>query len=165
MSTIDDHADLARRLRVLEDERAVLDTLHRYGHSIDFGLESDWVDCFVDDAVYESRTDVPDRLASRRSGTGESTPTGVRHRGRAALVAFAAAHTRAPEHRHMHCLVEPRVVVTGDEATATSYFLRVDEKGDGREIKCFGRYLDRLVRCPDGRWRLRERIAELGSLG
>src|SRR5262249_35391909 len=43
------------RLDALEAERAILDTLYRYGHTIDYGDEAGWVDCFTTDAVYDVR--------------------------------------------------------------------------------------------------------------
>jgi hypothetical protein len=36
-----DVQELVRRLAALETERAILRTLYRYGHSIDYGLEQD----------------------------------------------------------------------------------------------------------------------------
>jgi hypothetical protein len=45
-----------------------------------------------------------------------------------------------------------------------SYLSVVMEHDDEPIVRVFGRYLDRLVRCPDGRWRFRERIAEVESM-
>jgi len=42
-----DVQELVRRLAALEAERAILRSLYRYGHSIDYGLEREWVDCFL----------------------------------------------------------------------------------------------------------------------
>src|SRR3989442_15385007 len=82
---------LARRLRLLEDERDILATLHQYGHALDYGAEADWVDCFTADAHYEVRE------------PGHGTAGSVRaYDGRDELTAFAARHTRAPEHFHKH---------------------------------------------------------------
>lgn len=138
--------DLDRRLTLLEDERAILALLARYGHSIDYGLEADWVDCFTADGVFDVR---------------RVDPAGERHVGREALAAFVADHTRAPAHLHKHVVVDPIVVVDGDEATAQSYFLRVDELRGAPVIRSFGRYHDRLARGGDGRWRIRERVADV----
>lgn len=35
------------RLRRLEDEKAILETLHAYGHHLDYGLEDAWIDCWT----------------------------------------------------------------------------------------------------------------------
>jgi hypothetical protein len=141
---------IEQRLRLLEDERAILATLYRYGHALDYGAEADWLDCFTADAGYE--------LHYRGAG---GHPT--HYQGRAELAAFVHGHSRAPERFHKHLLVEPIVEVTGGEAAATSYFLRVDDRDGERHIYAFGRYLDRLVRGPDRRWRFSRRIAEIES--
>src|ERR1700731_3867219 len=123
----------ARRLRVLEDERGVLATLHRYGHALDYGAEANWVDCFVADARYEVRE------------PGTETARRVRaYHGRDALAAFAARHTRAPERFHKHVVVDPIIAVDGDHATAVSYFLRLDDVDGERVVYAFGRYRDEL---------------------
>jgi hypothetical protein len=50
-----DVQELVKRLAALEEERAILRTLYRYGHSIDYGLELEWVDCFTEDGVFDVR--------------------------------------------------------------------------------------------------------------
>jgi len=143
--------DLEERLALLEAERAVLKTLHRYGHSIDYGDEDAWVDCFTEDGVFDVRARLshqPNRLVS----------------GREELRAFSERHTRAPELWHKHLLVEPLIEVDGDTATVVSYLAVVMEHEGEPLLRVFGRYRDRLVRCPDGRWRFRERIAEVESM-
>ena len=56
------------------------------------------------------------------------------------------------------------IEVDGDTATCSSYLAVVMEHDDEPILRVFGRYRDRLVRCPDGRWRFRERIAEVESM-
>lgn len=133
--------ELAQRLRLLEDEQAILDTLHAYGHGLDYGLEDRWMDCWAADAVLVW----PDR------------PT---MRGHAALRAAFRAHTHAPDAWHKHFVVAPRIQVSGDGASVQSMFARLDRYPTGPAVRSFGRYLDRLQRCADGRWRFTERIAE-----
>jgi ketosteroid isomerase-like protein len=143
--------DLEARVALLEAERAVLKTLHRYGHAIDYGDEEAWVDCFTEDGVFDIRARLshqPNRIVS----------------GRDELRAFIARHTRAPELWHKHLLVEPVIEVDGDTATCSSYLAVVMEHDDEPLLRVFGRYRDRLVRCPDGRWRFLERIAEVESM-
>jgi SnoaL-like domain len=147
---------LAARLRVLEDERAILATLYRYGHALDYGLEADWIDCFAAHGRYE--------LVYRSGGTG--TAAGTRptsYQGHDELAGFAANHSRAPERFHKHLLIEPVVTIDGDRASAASYFLRVDDLDGERVIYAFGRYLDELARGADGRWRFTTRVAEIES--
>jgi hypothetical protein len=137
-----DLSDILQRLQRIEDERAVLHTLHRYAHCIDYGLEDEWVDLFTEDGVYNRFT------------------TGIRHEGREEIRKFIPTHTRAPEKYHKHFMVEPIITLNGDEATAESYWARVDDGDSGPFILSFGRYRDHLVRCPDGRWRFKERRIE-----
>ena len=148
-----DIADLEARLELLEAERAVLKTLYRYGHSIDYGDEESWVDCFTENGVFDVRARIsgshqPNRLIS----------------GRDELTAFISRHTRAPELWHKHLLIEPQITVDGDTATVVSYLAVVMEHENEPLLRVFGRYRDRLARCPDGRWRFRERIAEVESM-
>jgi hypothetical protein len=138
---------IAARLAVFEDEREVLRTLHQYGHSIDYGLEEAWLDCFCDDGAFDVRYRIrPDRS--------------YRHHGRAALASYIAGHTRAPGSYHKHCMVEPVIVVSGHDATVASYFLRVDFL-EAPTIVAMGRYRDTMVRSSDGRFRFRERVCEV----
>lgn len=147
-----DLQEVIQRLATLEAERAILRTLYRYGHSIDYGLEQAWVECFTEDGVFDVR---------RRVG-----PASARYEGRAALAAFIAQHTRAPSRYHKHMLMEPVMSVNGDHATVQSYFTRLDATSDGRPfIRAFGRYVDRMVQETDGVWRFKERIAEVESVG
>jgi ketosteroid isomerase-like protein len=144
-------AGLERRLALLEDERAVLRTLHRYAHALDYGDEAAWIDLFTDDAVFDAR------------GRNPSDVTRVT-RGREALAEFAARFSWPPAGWHKHLVIEPLVDVSGDEATATSYLAVLRDEGDVPVLWVFGRYRDRLVRCADGRWRFTERIAEVESV-
>ena len=135
---------IEQRLRLLEDERAIVDTLYAYGHAIDYGLRDEWLDCWTETAVlhwpHESYT------------------------GREEIARAFDGHSHAPERYHKHVLVEPRIRVDGDRATAESYFTRFDATVDGPLVRSFGRYRDLLVRCDDGRWRFQERRAERESL-
>ena len=145
-------ADLRAQVALLMAERAVLDTLYRYGHSIDYGLEEDWLDCFAAGGAF----DVHYRVGAKWSR---------RYEGRSELAGFIAGHSRAPDRWHKHLLFEPLVTVDGDRATARSYFARLDAADDGTPfVRAFGRYLDELVRGSDGRWRLVERIAEVEAV-
>jgi hypothetical protein len=147
--------ELAARLARLEDERAILDTLCRYGHTIDYGLEDDWVDCFTDDARRESRRRLNPSTSTVCVGSGQ-------------LKDFVSRHSRPPGKYHKHITTGARVEIDeeGGRATAVSYFLKVDEDPDGGRpfIQAMGRYLDTLVRSLDGRWRIQERIAEVENL-
>lgn len=142
---------LEERTALLEAERAVLRTLHAYGHAIDYGDEEGWVDCFTEDGVFDVRSRHEHQLKRLV-------------RGRDELRAFISRHTRAPELWHKHLLIEPVITVTGSSATSVAYFVVVMEHEDIPVLRVFGRYRDRLVRGDDGRWRFAERIAEIESM-
>jgi hypothetical protein len=146
----DEIADLRARLMRLEDERAIITRLHRYGQSIDAGDEAAWVDCFTEDGSFRSggRVDRPTREVN----------------GRDALRAFIARHSRRPERYHQHVLVEPIVVLDGDTASCSSAFMVLMEHKDQPLLRVFGRYDDELVRDTDGAWRFRLRISSIDSM-
>jgi hypothetical protein len=141
---------LEERVRLIEEERAILATLYTYGHSIDYGLEEEFLDCFVAEAVLSYTPKVANRLVA----TGRVERSFV---GREQIAGFFRNHTHAPDLYHKHFLVEPRIQIDGDHASATSYFARLDESAEGPVLSSFGRYRDELVRCPDGRWRFARR--------
>ena len=147
---MDQDADLAIRIRAIEDERSILQTLYRYAHAIDYGDDEGYVNCFTSDGVFEVRS----RLAE---------PSSKRIEGSAELRAFIARHSRAPDAWHKHMVWQPLIDVVGDEATCTSYGLALVEHEGTPVIKVFGRYRDELVRGDDGSWRFRLRLFEVES--
>jgi hypothetical protein len=162
----DELAAVIARLRELEDERDIRLALERYGHSIDYGLEDEWVDCFTENGVDDHRmANLPNEWKSIFP-FAEFDAGGMRLVGRKALAMFIAMHTRAPETFHKHLVVDTVITrdIDPDRAQSTSYFLRIDERGPERFISSFGRYIDQLDRGEDGRWRFSERRIELESL-
>jgi ketosteroid isomerase-like protein len=150
------------RLRRLEDVQDVRDTLSLYASTIDYGDDDAWLDCFTADASVDIRYRQPG--ARPRLAQGTQTESGVLHCGREQLIAFKAGHTRAPQHWHKHLIANVEVDVDGDQASASSYLLRSDETDGAIRIRTFGRYRDRLVRCPDQRWRFVERIIDIEAI-
>jgi hypothetical protein len=146
----DELAELQAYVALMGAEREILRTLHAFGHAIDHGPEEVWVDCFTVDGVFEVR---------RRTGNLPSFVV----TGRAELQRFAAGHSRAPEVWRKHMLAEPLIEVDGDTATSLAYLFGLEDHDGQPTLGVFGRYRDRLQRCSDGRWRLRERIAETES--
>lgn len=145
---------LLARLQLLEDERAILHTLYQYGHSMDYGPDADFIDCFMPDGVWD--------VQMRKIPAGSFTCIG--HDEIAASL-MAQTSVRAPALYAKHLLMEPRIVVTGDEASVQSYFLRVEPQDAGpTQIVASGRYLDHVVRCDDGRWRITRRVAEIDDM-
>jgi hypothetical protein len=59
---------------------------------------------------------------------------------------------------------QTRIALAGDAATAVSYLIRVDDAGGRMWLYSMGRYVDKLLRSTDGRWRIVERIVELEAV-
>jgi len=144
-------SSIERRLQRLEDERAILRTLHRYGHAIDAGDEAAWLDCFTDDATFSAR--------GQREGQTTFSVT-----GRAALAELIAGMSRRPFAFHSHCVVDPLIDLDGDEAHVESYLFVLQEHDGAPVLRLFGRYHDELVRGADGRWRFRARASTVDAM-
>jgi hypothetical protein len=132
--------DVESRLRRLEDESAIRDTITKYGQSLDYGFEDDFIDCFVAGAVLEW----PDE----------------RFVGKEELRALFKSREFPPVSHLKHGLFGLRVAVEGDRATALSTYFVIDAKGTPPLIPTYGTYRDVLRRCSDGAWRIEERIVE-----
>ena len=133
---------LEERVARIEAEREILRTLHVYGHAVDYGWEAEFVDCFVPEA----------RLV---------WPMTEPMLGHEPIRAAFRAHTHAPERYHKHFLVAPLIDLDGERARVTSMFARLDPYDTVPKICAFGRYVDELAACPDGRWRIVTRVAEI----
>lgn len=150
-------SDLEKRVRVLEDERGILATLCAYGHTIDYGEKEAWLDLFTEDAVYHvtmrGKT-LPAVIVPQPEG-------GLK--GKKILSEYIHKHTNAPNAYHKHMMVEPRITLESDTtASAVSYFERLDETKEGAAYTLvFGRYVDKLVKGPDGKWRFKVRRIEM----
>jgi len=135
---------LEQRIARIEDERAIQQTMYRYGYAIDYGSEDEWLSCWAEDAaLYWSESPF---------------------RGHEQLLAAFRAHTHAPDVFHKHFVVNAQIDVAGDSASARSMFARLDSYPDGPQILAFGRYVDKFVRGADGGWRFSERTAEVESM-
>ncbi|HEY4887376.1 MAG TPA: nuclear transport factor 2 family protein [Candidatus Dormibacteraeota bacterium] len=149
---------LLTRLEQLESEREIVRTINQFGHTIDYGLEAEWLDCFLPDGeldvIYGDRP--PSRMA-----LGTRHARGVLHRGTEQLAAWIAGHTRPPVRIHKHLYIEPRIKLEGETATSITYMTRVDVIGGQPEVYAFGRYHDEWSRCDDGRWRIKRRRIEI----
>ena len=146
---------LSERIQRLEDEREITRQLYAYGQCIDYGAKDAFVAIFTADAVLTYSWDTANTVVD----SGRAAP--LRYEGTEAIREFVLGHTSAPDVYHKHMLMEPTVEVDGDRATALSYFSRFDRSRNGPLVSSFGCYRDLFVRCPDGRWRIRERRAEV----
>lgn len=151
--------DMLNRLRGLEDESAIVDLLHGYGHALDYGRSDAWLDLFETDALYELR--YRDGLVPRAIGTPVAKGNIRTYQGRQALEGFARAHSHAPDRYHKHLATNWRITIEGDAAEVDSYFARIDAVEGGTRIVAAGRYRDRMRRGEDGCWRIAVRIAEI----
>ena len=131
---------IEERLRRLEDESGILQTMYAYAHCLDYGDEAGFLDCFHEEATLHW------------SSRGEQ-------KGHAAIREGFRWHTHAPDAWHKHFMVEPRINIQGDKATVDSMYTRLDRYETGPEFRSYGRYTDTLVRCADGKWRFMERRA------
>lgn len=141
-------AALERRIARLEDERAILDTLHRYGPAIDQGMADVWAGLFTEDGEFLC--------------LGIAGEVIIREQGRAALAAWARAFAAGESRKMKHCLLDPVIAIDGDEARVESYFSNLVEHEDRRQpphVRYMGRYRDRLLRGADGRWRFSQRVS------
>jgi hypothetical protein len=132
-------AAVESRLRALEDEQAIVDLLYSYGHAIDYGDEELWRDLWTENAVASYGFDV----ANRKWSTGMQNFV---FDGHDEVMRFFRIHPHAPDIYYKHFLIEPRIVIEGDHATATSYYARIEETENGPLLGSFGRYVDELVR-------------------
>jgi hypothetical protein len=137
--------DFARRLSLIEDERAITRLLYRYSHAIDRGDSDGWVACFTEDGAFSVR------------GEGvDFAPTGAQ--GRAALLAFAKRHAQPADFGYQHMVVEPLIDLDGSTARCVSFFVTLVENDATAPVpRAFGRYEDEVVRDADGQWRFRTR--------
>ena len=144
---------LAARVDRLEAERAIVAILYAYGHALDYGDRDEFLGCFTTDAAY---------VVAMRIGTDG----GFSFHGHDELTTYFDNHTHAPEAWHKHITTNPMVTVSGDQATASSYFVRVDasDTPSPAAIVASGRYLDELVRDDTGQWRIQSRRAEVENL-
>jgi hypothetical protein len=139
---------LERRMAAIEDRSAIVDRIFVIAHAVDYGGEDAFVDSFTPDAVFAVYL------------RGEDRPTHV-YAGHAGLRARIQNHTRPPELYHKHVYLNPLVTVEGDEARSDCYYLVIAEHAGEPELLAFGRNRDRLARCADGQWRVRERNSEM----
>ena len=144
---------LSERIDHLEAERQIVATLYAYGHALDYGDRNQFLGCFTADAAYVVAMRV-------------NAENGFELHGHDELTSYFDNHTHAPEAWHKHITTNPMVTVDGDQATATSYFVRVDAGAEAgpAAIVASGRYLDELARDANGHWRIRSRRCEVENL-
>lgn len=156
---------LAAVVARLDAREQIQDLLSRYANCVDYGREAEYLDLFAEDGLFEATFPEGFDVTSFPPRGGEIVDGALRHTGRAQLASLIGGHTRAPFVLHRHLALHPLIVVDGDGATCESAFLRFDVGVDAAVyVRAMGRYLDRLRRCADGRWRFVSRRLEIQFL-
>jgi hypothetical protein len=140
---------LRHRITRLEDERAILDTLHRYGQTIDCGLDREWAELFTEDGVF---------LCVDRFGNAI-----LREQGREALAKWVRDFKAGETLQMKHCIIAPVITISGDLAEVVSQYANLVENQDRYappHIRFTGCYRDELARDAEGKWRFRQRISQ-----
>ena len=129
----------SQRLQRLEDERAIIDRLYEYVHSMDHGPQARLRDCFTEDRSVEGRWQ---GVVEQRSSGRPSWPW-----------------KQVPNTKHLVSC--PRVIsLDGQIADVESYWMYITEDGGSPQIQSFGRYLDRMRKGRDGKWRIWLRVVD-----
>jgi uncharacterized protein (TIGR02246 family) len=121
-----------------DDHAGIYELYARYPFEMDADDEAALADCFTEDGLF------------RISGQG-------RFEGREEIEGLVRK-TAAGRPRHLTLNVWIRDVDGDGVASVKAYFLLVDV--DSGENVAYGNYNDTPVRCPDGRWRWRERLVQ-----
>jgi uncharacterized protein (TIGR02246 family) len=130
-----------------EDTLAVVDLMYEYCHALDSCEAERGADCFTPDGIWEARL------------LDGSVIEGHSFHGHDELLAyFLRIAERNPPGAQLHVLANPRVNVTGDTATAESYFTTLTKGESNPVLGSMGRYADRVERRSDGQWRFAERL-------
>lgn len=117
----------------IEEREQIRELYVRYALSIDADRSEDWVACFTEDGVFESK-----RLG--------------RHAGREALMAFTRLYKEYQAGAQVrHVISNISVRIEGDRATGTCYLTYYHSKNGKSELAAVGGYNDRL-RKVDGKW-------------
>jgi hypothetical protein len=145
---------LEQRVKAIEDRDAILKVLNQYTYLVDFGTDvHEYTDLYTDDAIFQPN--------AANGATPTSPGASV---GRAGLEKWIINEWQmrdrliAMGHYRLHVFNEPEINVDGDHATARSYFQTTDNDNGRIYVVSIGLYQDKLVRSPDGRWRMKERL-------
>jgi SnoaL-like domain len=153
-------ATIEERLQALEDERSILRTLFQYSNALDEDRDpARFIDCFTESAVWRSSIDGP------YAGAAGAT---LRLEGHKEIAAWFLSRPRRGDSDYSNSkkyLCDSVIDIDGDEARCSSHHLDVKAQPEGPVIWAIARYFDRLVRCPDGRWRLAERHLSREGVG
>lgn len=104
----------------------------------------DYLDIFTKDALLDART-TAGRVIHDEHGHKD-------------LAASFNKKKFPPDAYDKHLMHQPIISVNGAEARVEAYYSFYNARRDGHLLVSYGRYKDTLVKEPDGRWRIKERI-------
>jgi SnoaL-like domain len=136
-----------QRLDQLEAEQAGRELLARVAQMIDLADPEGWLDCYTTDGTF--------RFQAEPGGPDVFAIVGTE----ALREWFTEHRARLPAGRQTHLGVNPRLTSQGGRTKATSTYFTLLDSGGSLIVASSGLWLDELVRCDDGQWRLRERCA------
>jgi ketosteroid isomerase-like protein len=136
--------DLQKLINEWQDERDITKTLDQYSYCSDFNDADGLVDCFTEDAEWWSALGLTMR--------GREEISDWVHNTRNPNNPYLAEHDQG-RRGGQHLRTNTQIVLRGDEADVISYFVQLCPDGTEAKVMIFGRYLDHLVRCDDGKWR------------
>jgi len=135
------------------DELEIRNLLAGLAQLADTGDIPAYLALLAEDIVWEMPENPTIGLAaSTRRGRGE-IEVGIRERSEVGL--------QGPGSDTMHVVTTTTVVVSGDSATARSYFVYYGTTSTAPVVRSMGRYHDTLRRTPDG-WELARRTITFG---
>ena len=146
---------LEERVQRLEDQRAIQEVIYSFSWGTDQNRREMFLDVFTEDGILHFK---PSLGLQKNSLPSEPII------GRDQLIAFYERRQRGQDPWPKHVNVNAIIRVDGDEATAESVIIFFLERGAVPELVSTGRYLDKLRRCADGKWRIAHRIGDVDSL-
>lgn len=148
--------EVLARLRRLEDERAIEQTIYAYGDAIDTESHERWLALFTDDGRFAWRPAPGD---TRASAPEDGWVFDLQ--GKTALRRWAVDEGGIQDFGHENHVSRPVMFVSlePDRAETLTWYLILRCQAGVTTVISTGRFRDRLVR-QDGTWLIRERLAE-----
>jgi ketosteroid isomerase-like protein len=136
--------EIREAIMAIQDEQEIHRTLNQYSYCSDFNDAEGLIDCFTEDGEWWSA------IGFTLKGKAEI---------REWVVNVRNPHnpfTSDPDQGRkggQHYRTNIQIKLRGDQADVVSYLAQLAPDGLNISVMAMGRYIDRLVRCDDGRWR------------
>jgi 3-phenylpropionate/cinnamic acid dioxygenase small subunit len=149
--------DALARIRRLEDERAIEQTIYAYGDAIDTEGHERWLALFTEDGRFAWR---PASGDTRASAPEDGWVFDLR--GKAELRRWAVDEGGIQGFGHENHVSRPVMFVSlePERAETLTWYLILRCQAGVTTVISTGRFRDRLVRLGDGTWLIQERLAE-----